>query len=351
MECKWLRPKGLPQPRQMGQRRIRTGNQSSASYAGSSNHCWVWRPNLTEETTAPEEKQIPPPNLVPWREFLEDYPIDSVQNVSGYYLRKKDSHTHRPFIRVAPILRLHCPKCQGVRNFTGHWVHEEDFQKSSVVRDFLEYTCRDCNEGSKTFCVVSEAIDENGNGAAVKIGEFPELHLDLPRSIERLLGDDYDLLVKGLVCEKRGLGIGAFTYYRRVVESQKNHLIAEILRVAEKLGAPKEITDKFVLAQREKQFSRAVEAVKGAIPETLLVDSHNPLRLLHDALSICVHAESDETCLRIAHSIRLVIADLSERLKTALGEQDELRAAVSDLMKFTSEVRKKNKGSQQSAAD
>ena len=73
------------------------------------------------------------------------------------------------------------------------------------------------------------------------------------------------------------------------------------------------------------------------------VDSHNPLKLLHNALSVGVHAESDENCLKLAKSIRLVLADLSERLKLALGEQDELRFAVSGLLKFVSEAKKKEK--------
>ncbi len=273
---------------------------------------------------------------------MEDYPTNTAQNVSAYYERPEEEYGP-PFRRIAPTLRLHCNKCNGVRNFSGNWVHEGEFREGEIVRDFLKYTCKDCEKAEKTFCVLSQAIDEDGNGAAVKIGEFPELHLELPRSIKKLLGDDYKLFEKGLVCERRGLGIGAFAYYRRVVESQKNHLITEILRVAEKLRAPSEMTDRLKAAQKEKLFSKAVNAVKGAIPETLLVDSHNPLRLLHDSLSICIHTESDETCLRIAHSIRLVLADLSERLKLALGEQDELRSAVSDLLQFTSKAKKEAK--------
>ncbi len=301
---------------------------------------------MTEEANPAEEKPMPPPDLVTWSEFLEGYPINSVQNVSEYYERTKEKYGD-PFRRMTPTLRLHCSKCKGVRNFSGRWIHHRTFSKGGVVHDFLKYTCKDCGEASKTFCVISQAIDENGNGCAIKIGEFPELHVELPRSVEKLLGEDYALFVKGLTCEKRGLGVGAFTYYRRVVESQKNHLISEIIRVAEKLGAREDITDKLKAAQKEKQFSRAVDTVKGAIPESLLVDSDNPLKLLHDSLSICVHAESDETCLRMAHSIRLVLADLSERVKLALGEQDELRTAVSDLLKFTAETRKKAKESQQ----
>jgi len=304
---------------------------------------------MTQQVEQTGDKEIPLENLIQWKAFLEDYPINSVQNVTGYYERKEDENAYRPFVRLAPILRLHCSKCEGIRNFAGRWVHEGDFREGGIVQDFLLYTCKDCGEGSKTFCVISRDADDNGNGQAVKIGEFPELHLDLPRSMKGLLGDDFSLFIKGLTCEKRGLGIGAFTYYRRVVEAQKNHLIAEIARVAEKLGAPKEVTDTLTRAQKERQFTRAVELLRGAIPESLLVDSHNPLRLLHDALSVGVHAESDDTCLRIAHSIRCVLADLSERLKLALGEQNELRASVSELMKFMSETRKKAKEGQQPA--
>lgn len=300
---------------------------------------------MSEEEKQPKEKQIPPSDLIPWAEFLEDYPINSEQVVSSYYESTEGTYPG-PFQRLSPILRLYCPKCKGIRNFSGSWEHHRFFNRRDVVRDFLNYNCRDCEDSDKTFCVISYPIDEKGNGCAVKIGELPELHLELPRSVEKLICDDYSLFVKGLTCEKHGLGIGAFTYYRRVVESQKNHLISEILRVAEKLGAASDVTDKLNEALKEKQFSRAVDAIKEAIPESLKVDSHNPLKLLHGSLSICVHTESDETCLRIAHSIRLVLADFSERLKVARAEQGELRSAVSDLIKVSSETKKKAKESQ-----
>jgi hypothetical protein len=54
-----------------------------------------------------------------------------------------------------------------------------------------------------------------------------------------------------------------------------------------------------------------------------------------------VHAETDENCLKIAHGVRMVLADFSERLKLALEEQSELRSAIADLGKFIGEARKK----------
>ena len=228
-----------------------------------------------------------------WREFLESFPVNTAQVVSEYW-----GTAEREPKRLAPTLRLYCWECEGIRNFIGHWRLYDLVRDTKWVNDFLEYTCRECAKAVKTFSIGSKIIGDPrfGLGFALKIGETPEAHVELPLSLKSLLGDDYGLFLKGLQCEKQGLGVGAFTYYRRVVESQKSQLIAEIRRVAEKIGAPQEMLETLARAAKEKQFTRAVEAVKDAIPQALLVDSHNPLKLLHDALSIGVHGETDENC-------------------------------------------------------
>jgi hypothetical protein len=82
------------------------------------------------------------------------------------------------------------------------------------------------------------------------------------------------------------------------------------------------------------QFSKSIDLVKNAIPPSLLIQGHhNPLTLLHSALSKGLHAESDESCLELAQSIRLVLAELAERLSTALKADAELNAAVSRLLR------------------
>lgn len=72
---------------------------------------------------------------------------------------------------------------------------------------------------------------------------------------------------------------------------------------------------------------------KDAIPESLLINGHSPIKLLHSALSEGVHALSDEECLDFAGSIRIVLGELSERLSQALKDEAELTKALSTLMK------------------
>lgn len=295
---------------------------------------------MTDDNEQPKDAPIAPTKVLTFTEFLETYPVNSWRTVSEFCVDLQNGYDE--VRRMSPVLRLHCPECQGVRNFSGEW-DREDCRAKDGKRNFLQYTCKDCEKTTKTFCLLS-AAERNSSGLVMKVGEYPEQHLDLPRSVNKLLGDDYSLFTKGLKCERLGLGIGAFTYYRRVVDSQKDHLIGEILRVAKKLAASPENIAKIEAARKQNSFDRAVETIKDAIPESLLVNGHNPLTLLNGALSSGLHAESDEDCLSIAHSIRLVLVDLSKRLKAALGEQSKLKSAISDLMKFSSKSKRKAKG-------
>ena len=96
--------------------------------------------------------------------------------------------------------------------------------------------------------------------------------------------------------------------------------------------APPDLINNLTAAKNEVQFSKAVDLVKAGIPQVLLINGHNPLTLLHSALSEGLHAETDEQCLELATSIRVVLSDLAERLGNALKDHAELNNAVGRLM-------------------
>jgi hypothetical protein len=92
------------------------------------------------------------------------------------------------------------------------------------------------------------------------------------------------------------------------------------------------VVDALEAAQRETQFSKAMDMAKDAVPQALLIRGHNPLTLLHKALSEGLHAQSDERCLDLANTVRLVLMELAERIGQALKDEAELNSAVSRLM-------------------
>ncbi|WP_316213892.1 hypothetical protein [Bradyrhizobium sp. SZCCHNR2032] len=85
-------------------------------------------------------------------------------------------------------------------------------------------------------------------------------------------------------------------------------------------------------AQAETQFSKSLDMVKDALPESLKIQGHNPLTLLHDNLSTGLHARTDKECLEIAASVRVVLAELAERITLALKDEAELSKALGKLL-------------------
>lgn len=128
------------------------------------------------------------------------------------------------------------------------------------------------------------------------------------------------------------MGIAAFAYYRRVIESRKDAIFDELLRVSKGIAAGADVIAGLEAAKKQVQFSSAVEAVKDAIPPALLISGHNPLTLLHSALSEGLHARTDEECLASATDLRIVMTEFVERMAQALKDDAELKSAVSRLL-------------------
>ena len=268
-------------------------------------------------------------------EFLEAHPpnqLAKIAKIEDWYQRPDRNGNYQGL--VTPQIQMHCPSeaCNGVRFFRCISAAPE-LSHPRFTNTYLTYRCWNCQKFEKVFSVAARCDKEGDDGEALKFGEIPPFGPPTSARLIKLIGPDRETFLKGRRCENQGLGIGAFIYYRRVVENQKNRILLEIAKVAERVGASADTIATLKKAAEETQFSRALESAKSAIPESLLIDGHNPLGLLHSALSEGVHERTDEECLEIAGSVRVVLAELSDRLAQALKDEAELRQALSTIMK------------------
>jgi len=111
-------------------------------------------------------------------------------------------------------------------------------------------------------------------------------------------------------------------------------------RVAKLIKAPAETLASLEAAQKETQFSKSLDLIKDAMPESLRIQGHNPMTLLHDNLSTGLHSKTDAECLEIAQAIRVILAELAERLSTALKDEAELTKALGKLLNNRSRSKK-----------
>jgi len=266
---------------------------------------------------------------VPLRKFLESHPPGGVVAVSHMTQGSVAATQSRTFIY--PQIVLHCQneECGGLRNFSP----VESYQplNNDWLNIFLTYICRNCGKFSKIFALRIRHTSE-ADGEAIKLGEWPLYGPLVPPRVISLIGPDRDLFLQGRRAESRGLGIGAFAYYRRVVENQWKRILDEIIRVAKRTNAPLQAIARLERAEAETLFSRAVELAKDAVPPSLLIDGHNPLVLLYRALSEGLHEGPEEECLELATSIRVLLTDLADQIGQALKEKQELKKAMSKLL-------------------
>ncbi len=268
------------------------------------------------------------------REFLEHVPpgaITAISDLGGKKSYRPDGTTLAAL--AMPEITLHCDAditCDGERLFKT--LHSGQLTKGEAVLSFVKYTCKNCSANTKTFALWLKMGDDLRSGSAYKYGEHPSFGPPTPARVISLIGPQKDLFLKGRRAENQGMGIAAFAYYRRVIEDQKDRIFDEVIKVCQRLSAGQTVIDELTAAKRETQFSKAVDSVKLAIPQALFINGHNPLTLLHSALSEGLHAQTDEECLEVATSIRIVMADLAERMAQALKDEAELNTAVSRLL-------------------
>lgn len=277
---------------------------------------------------------------ISWVEFLQEHPPGSaipVTEATGRNVSAKNGFLGELNV---PELQLYCPEptCNSYMFFNCKEI-KKHVTHSKWTKTYLTYWCKNCGKYNKTYSIAI-IYDKNEICQAYKFGELPNFGPPLPSKVIRLIQPDRELFLSGRRCENQGLGIGAFTYYRRVVENQWGRLIGEIIKVGKAINSSPEIIDSLEKSKDEKQFSKAVKTVTKGIPATLLINGQNPLLLLHGALSQGVHNLSDEECLGIATSIRIILVELAEKLGSALKDEKELNEAVKKLLKFQADKRK-----------
>jgi hypothetical protein len=233
-----------------------------------------------------------------------------------------------------PEVMLYCPSAQCDADMSFDPLDEDIglAGADSVNRlAFVRYKCRHCKVTLKTYALrVKSPGGKTATVHAMKFGEDPPSIGPTPRSLKDLLGDQWEMFLQGRRSEIAGLGIGAFAYYRRVVEHVWQRVLDRLQAVAGLEGSG-ERARALSAAKAETWFTRSMELARDFVPPSLFVNGHNPFKALYDACGNAIHEYTDAECLARARVIRLVLGRFAERAKAVLAEDAELNDAVGAL--------------------
>ena len=263
-------------------------------------------------------------------EFLKDIPTNETVKVEPFQC---DAYGNNYSFHL-PSIELYCDNeaCNGYRFF-----QSDDLRlyivKGKVEFHFIKYRCKNCQQTLKIFAIGVNLSKDLQHAYAFKFGEFPFFGPSIPPKLIKLIDPDKDFFLMGIRCENQGLGIGAFVYYRRVVENQKNRIFYKIIQAVQKISPKDVVIKELEKAKKKTQFSKAVKLIKHTLPESLRINGYNPLALLNKALSEDIQDQSDQYCLELAGSIRVILTELAEKIAQALKDEAELKNAISKVIK------------------
>jgi len=164
-----------------------------------------------------------------------------------------------------------------------------------------------------------------------KVGQFPPWDIAPDPQLAKKLRNRVGLFKNGLICESQSFGLGAFAYYRRIVEL----LIDELLNDIQELVSEDARDDYSEALQKVKASRRAsdkIEHVKELLPQGLRPGGANPLALLHGALSDGLHNLTEEECIERAPVIRGAIVYLVSQVRQDKESATQFKKNLQDIV-------------------
>ena len=165
----------------------------------------------------------------------------------------------------------------------------------------------------------------------MKVGQEPPWDISIDPTLAKALGDRVGYYKKGLINESQGYGIGAFAYYRRVVEEIIDDLLTEIgdLLAGEE---HKEYLSALEKVRQSRVAQDKIAFVKDLLPPILRPDNRNPLSILHSELSGGLHGRDDEECIRSAATVREVLEFLVRGMSARKAEASRFTESMQKLL-------------------
>lgn len=264
------------------------------------------------------------------KEFLEKRPLYSKMRV-----RLPDLFHHA----LPDAVFLLCPVCNTTTPYrdpqsygSGAGMPPPPTRRSGVRH--LYYQCTGCRQsGFQCWVEVNYEKDD----WVRKVGQLPMWLPSIPKDMADELGGDAELYQKALRNMAEGYGIGACAYLRRLTEKHINPLLQLLYDVKKDQEAGEDELAKIQEAIASKNFTAKTEFAAEIAPASIIVGGHNPLKEIHERLSVAIHTLDEETANDYAMTIRNALEFIVRRLRREAEERRAYAASLKETRKLPTE--------------
>lgn len=178
---------------------------------------------------------------------------------------------------------------------------------------------------------IDEFNPDRANIFIEKVGIKPEKKIEVDKFITQHFDrESNNWYYKAIKSFKDNLGIGAFAYFRRIIEK-------ELLKIVEDISKLESSDKKIKQLLKEYKASNKVysiyENIFSLLPKSLQSLGFNPIQTLYQQTSEGLHSLTENECLERAENINIVLKFVIKKLNEEQSEILEIREALKKLNK------------------
>lgn len=261
--------------------------------------------------------------------LYQEKPLENIPRARAVIFETEDG-LPRPTqeMPVPKELRRHCSICAGVQTWrwygipgSAEWMH--------IGVNEIDYQCRNCSK--EVFQVWILIWLNEGRIFVQKVGQWPKLGITLPADFDKALGQKKPLYFKGMTSRHQGYGIGALTYFRRLIEDTTDEMLNLLERAMIETGAGSEAIEALQEAKGGIRFEDKVKIAAATMPAHLRPGGVNPFGDLYELLSIGLHDLNDDECCDIVDAMDQALKFIYTQLKTHAEDAKAYEAAVKSI--------------------
>lgn len=262
---------------------------------------------------------------MPERQFLEEYPLYRKFRIS---LPTHLKELPKPAIKMRCEIEKSNQTFNMIRDYFNANLGSNQLCKGSTRE--VQYNCQSCGKFERYFML--EFGEDDGGDYVMKVGQSPSWDITPDKALEKMLGVRAQYYSRALVCESQSYGIGAFAYYRRIVEEIIDDLLSEIADIVENDEQKEKYKIALENAKKTKVTQDKISLVKDLLPDSLRPGGMNPLSVLHEVLSEGIHGQTDERCMDMSSDVRTVLEYLVNQTSITKAAKNAFTTSMKRLL-------------------
>jgi hypothetical protein len=253
-------------------------------------------------------------------QFIEEYPLYSkfgtdqpleaaeLSNLAFNFFCKQEKEI-QPFRLTATI-----------HNGAAHsFTHVPDSLTEGAIIDFTEMftgICQSCEKYTMNIIISGASQKEKPKYFIRKIGQYPapeSSSIKLPPELSDFLNDeDGEFYRKGLKNLEMEQGLGAFSYFRKMLENQMERIIETLSNPYSQDG--NKIAEAIAAYRKEPQKSKLIEDITYYLPDNLKEHGANILLVLCDTASVDIRGLTEKECIKKSKDVDTLFRYLIRRI-------------------------------------